>query len=92
METRGPERVRMLGRRFALPASRRGRRALGWAFMAGGLFSFLPVLGAWMLPVGLAILSVDSPRLRRARRRLAVRLGRRWPRLNAALKLPPDQR
>lgn len=47
----------------------------------GGLFSFLPVLGIWMLPLGLLLLAVDLPVLRgpisvaiiRARR-----TGKRW--------------
>jgi hypothetical protein len=32
--------------------------------IAGGLFSFLPVLGIWMLPLGLLLLAVDLPVLR----------------------------
>lgn len=51
----------------------------------GGLFWFLPVLGLWMLPVGLLLLAVDLPKLRgpisvlviRSRRMLHRRL-RRW--------------
>jgi purine-cytosine permease-like protein len=49
-----------------------------------GVFGFLPVLGYWMLPVGLAILAIDFPPVRRFQRRMTVRLGnwlhRRWPR------------
>ncbi len=32
--------------------------------IAGGLFSFLPILGIWMLPLGLLLLAVDLPVLR----------------------------
>ncbi|MDP3198102.1 hypothetical protein [Tabrizicola sp.] len=32
--------------------------------IAGGVFSFLPVLGVWMLPLGLLLLAVDLPVLR----------------------------
>ncbi len=54
-------------------------------FLLGGVFSFLPVLGVWMLPVGLMLLAVDVPILRprvnaaviRGRRRFAL-LRRRW--------------
>lgn len=46
----------------------------------GGVFSFLPVLGIWMLPLGLMLLAVDVPVIRptvsagfiRMRRRISV--------------------
>lgn len=82
-------RIVILGRPFALPRTPMRRRLLGWGFIAGGAFSFLPVLGPWMVPVGLWILSVDSHRARRMRRRLTIKVGRRWPRLNERLKPPP---
>lgn len=55
--------------------------------VAGGLFSFLPVLGIWMLPLGLLLLAVDLPILRgpisvliiRARRKARV-VAYRWKR------------
>ncbi|MCY4333505.1 MAG: hypothetical protein OXC60_02385 [Litoreibacter sp.] len=64
-------------------------RARGWwivrlpialVLIVGGVLSFLPVLGLWMLPVGLLLLAVDLPLLRgplsaamiRGRRRIAV--------------------
>jgi hypothetical protein len=37
----------------------------GVALTAGGILSFLPVLGIWMLPLGLALLAVDVPTMRR---------------------------
>jgi hypothetical protein len=51
----------------------------------GGLLWFLPVLGIWMLPLGLLLLAVDLPMLRgpisavivRGRRRI-VRWTRHW--------------
>ena len=36
----------------------------GVALTVGGCFSFLPVLGVWMLPVGLATLAIDVPPMR----------------------------
>lgn len=33
-------------------------------FILGGIFAILPVLGLWMLPVGLALLSQDVPALK----------------------------
>ena len=78
--------VIVFGRRYPMPATPMRRRLVGWSFIAGGTLSFLPVLGPWMFPVGFVILSVDSPRMRRARRRMTIAIGRRWPRLNAAMK------
>ena len=40
------------------------RIPLGLFMIAGGVFSFLPVLGAWMLPLGLLLLAIDLPFLR----------------------------
>lgn len=76
----------VFGRRYRLPGTPLRRRALGWSFIAGGMLSFLPVLGPWMFPVGFVILSVDSRRMRRSRRRLTITIGRRWPKLNAAMQ------
>lgn len=44
--------------------------------VVGGLFSFLPILGIWMLPVGLLLLAVDLPVLRGPISALVIR-GRR---------------
>jgi hypothetical protein len=43
----------------------------------GGIFSFLPILGLWMLPLGLMVLAVDIPALRRPVGNLLVRGQRR---------------
>jgi purine-cytosine permease-like protein len=51
---------------------------LGLAFVFGGLFSFLPILGVWMLPLGLVILSIDYAFIRRRRRQAEVSLTRWW--------------
>jgi hypothetical protein len=60
-----------------LPHSRAKRLALGWGLVFGGILGFLPIVGFWMLPLGLAILSVDLPKVRRLRRRSLVGLERR---------------
>ena len=67
---------RVFGREFRKPGSRNARIALGVALCAGGVFGFLPVLGFWMIPLGLLILSHEFHLLRRVRRRWAVRAGR----------------
>ncbi|HVL71589.1 MAG TPA: hypothetical protein VM434_06860 [Beijerinckiaceae bacterium] len=69
--------IRFAGREMPLPRSRGGRIALGGLLVLGGVFSILPVLGLWMLPLGLLVLSVDLALMRRHRRRLAVWWARR---------------
>ena len=46
------------------PSSRLVRIPLGLVLIFGGVFSFLPVLGIWMLPLGLLVLALDLPFLR----------------------------
>ena len=72
--------VKFRGRTVRLPRSRPFRMGLGFAFVAMGLVGFLPVVGFWMVPVGLVILSVDSPLARRLRRRAEVWVLRRYNR------------
>jgi purine-cytosine permease-like protein len=52
------------------------RIILGVVLCCGGLLGFLPILGFWMLPLGLVILSVDFAIIRRLRRRATIWLGR----------------
>jgi hypothetical protein len=40
------------------------RMPLAIMLMAGGFVGFLPVLGFWMLPLGLALLALDLPFMR----------------------------
>lgn len=53
------------------------RIPLAILLILGGIFSFLPVLGIWMLPLGLLVLAVDVPPLRRPIGDFIVRL-QRW--------------
>lgn len=46
------------------------RLLLGLLVLIGGVFGFLPVLGFWMIPLGLAIMALDiRPLWRRLKRR-----------------------
>lgn len=58
--------------RFALPRSRILRIVIGVLLILGGIAGFLPILGFWMIPLGLLVLSVDLPVVRRWRRRLVL--------------------
>ena len=70
-------KIKLGNHEIELPRSRIIRMILGLVLIVGGLFGFLPVLGFWMVPLGLLILSVDLPIARRLRRRLEVWWGRR---------------
>ena len=37
------------------------RSVIGLLFMVGGVFGILPILGFWMLPLGLALIALDIP-------------------------------
>ena len=66
-------------RQIKLPENRVVRIATGAGFVAGGVVGpVLPVLGVWMIPVGLYILSVDLHPVRRFRRRMEVRYVPKW--------------
>ena len=57
-----------------LPAEQRRR-----AIVVGGVLSILPVLGIWMLPLGLALLAEDIPALRSSRSKVFDWIERRKP-------------
>ncbi|OAF01376.1 hypothetical protein AYJ54_28835 [Bradyrhizobium centrolobii] len=61
------------------PSSRWVRIPSGALLVVGGVFSFLPVLGIWMLPLGLALLAEDVPPLRASRSKVLDWVERRKP-------------
>ena len=71
-----PPRATVAGRSMALPRRRLPRLLLGVALILGGALGFLPVLGFWMIPLGLAALAYDIPVIGR----LMDRAGRRFRR------------
>ena len=46
--------------------------ALGIVLIICGILGFLPILGFWMIPLGILILSYDIAFVRRLRRRVVV--------------------
>jgi hypothetical protein len=70
-------KVRLFDRHWHLPKSKPIRIGIGILLVVGGLVGFLPVLGFWMIPLGLLVLSVDLPIVRRWRRQLTVWWHRR---------------
>ncbi len=53
------------------------RIGIGVLLIIGGFLGFLPVLGFWMLPLGIGILAYDVPAIHKRWRRWAARL-RLW--------------
>ena len=82
-EEKPPRRIRLFGRQFEMPRSRRSRILIGVGLIVAGMFGFLPVLGFWMAPLGLLVLSYEFHLVRRLRRRLVVRWRRRRKRNGA---------
>jgi len=95
MSPLGPRNERRFARQIArlqraaprlgatLSPGSRLRMPVAVALILGGLVGFLPVVGFWMLPLGLLLLAVDLPALRPAAARgavLARSLTRNWRR------------
>lgn len=69
--------ARMLSR-VRRPEARLIRIPLGILLVLGGTFSFLPVLGIWMLPLGLLLLAVDLIFLQGPVNMAILRGTRKW--------------
>lgn len=76
MKRKSDHQLKLFGRTMPLPRYRFVRVLLGTVLILGGLLGFLPVLGFWMLPLGILILSHDSKIARRISRKLAIKWGR----------------
>jgi hypothetical protein len=61
------------------PSSRWVRIPTGGLLIVAGVFGFLPLLGFWMVPLGLVLLAQEIPFLRRGAARLLAWINRRWP-------------
>lgn len=53
------------------------RWVVGVLLIVGGAFGFLPVLGFWMIPLGVLLLAIGSPRVREAAK-ASIRRVRAW--------------
>jgi hypothetical protein len=60
-----PDRAARALRSLRHPDARLIRIPIGLLCIVGGIFSFLPVLGIWMLPLGLLLIALDVPFLRK---------------------------
>jgi hypothetical protein len=60
------------------PDARWIRIPSGILLIVGGILGFLPILGFWMVPLGVLLLALDLPFLRRPTAGLMIRGERRW--------------
>jgi hypothetical protein len=74
-----PPNLQRATRWLRQPSSRWARIPSGVLLMIGGLLWILPLLGLWMLPLGLLLLAEDVPVLMRLRARALAALDRRYP-------------
>ena len=56
--------------RQLMTAPRLWRIGLGLLLIVGGFLGFLPILGFWMIPLGLAVIFFEGPWVRERWRRL----------------------
>ncbi len=64
LSARLPRPVQTAVARVLQPEAKWLRIPLGVSLIAGGLLSFLPILGIWMLPLGALLLAEDFPLVR----------------------------
>ncbi|MBR1270897.1 hypothetical protein JQ629_25815 [Bradyrhizobium sp. AUGA SZCCT0222] len=60
------------------PSSRYVRIPMAILLILGGIFSILPVLGLWMLPLGLLLFAQDVPFLQTPMAKLLGWIERKW--------------
>jgi hypothetical protein len=60
------------------PSSKLVRIPLAILLVIGGVFGFLPVLGLWMLPLGLILIAQDVPFLQKPTAQLLGWMERQW--------------
>ena len=64
LQARLPQKVSRFMKKVRSPDVAPYRIPAGIALTAGGVFGFLPILGFWMVPLGLAVLAQDVPAMR----------------------------
>ena len=70
------------------PAARWVRIPAGLLLIVGSIFSILPILGLWMLPLGLVLLAEDVKPLRRGMDRVLAWIEHRRPHWMGLSKAP----
>ncbi|WP_430715293.1 hypothetical protein [Rhodopseudomonas boonkerdii] len=88
-ETKLPARPARFVSWLRRPSSRFVRFPLAILLIIGGILSFLPILGLWMLPLGLILIAQDIAPLQKPVAQLLGWLERKW--LERQAKKPEDR-
>ncbi len=86
-QQRLPNTLSRMIRWLRTPSARWVRIPAGVLLTLGGVFSILPVLGIWMLPLGLLLIAYDVPFLREPVGRFTIWGAQRWAAFRRWLKL-----
>jgi hypothetical protein len=81
---RVPARISRFIHWLRKPSSFAARLTVALLLILGGVFSFLPVLGIWMLPLGLLFIAQDVPFLQKPLIRALTWTEAKWERLRFA--------
>ncbi len=90
LEQEVPQSVARVIRRLRHPKAAWFRIPVGVLLVAGGIFSILPLLGIWMLPLGLLLIAYDVPFLRAPVGRFTIGTAQRWAKFRQWLKRKRD--
>lgn len=82
-----PDKMARAMRRLRQPSARWARIPAAMLLIIGGVLSILPILGLWMLPLGLVLLAEDVKPLRSLTGRLLAWIEHRRPHW---MGLPPQ--
>jgi hypothetical protein len=64
LQERLPDKIARFIGKVRSPAAAPYRIPIGIALIGGGVVGFLPILGFWMVPLGLAVMAQDVPAMR----------------------------
>lgn len=78
-EERLPEWIARRSKALREPSARMWRIPTAGLLIVGGFLGFLPILGFWMVPLGLLLLAVDLPALQPPLARLLRWIEQKWP-------------
>jgi hypothetical protein len=78
IDRRVPTRVSQFIRWLRKPSSFAVRLVVALLLIIGGFFSFLPILGLWMLPLGLLFIAQDVPLLQKPLVKALTWVEARW--------------
>jgi hypothetical protein len=90
LEREVPVRGARVIRSLRHPDARWVRIPVGALCIVGGVLSFLPVLGIWMLPLGLLLIACDVPFLRKPVGYFTIWAVRKWTALRQCTARPHE--